>query len=238
MSTSRDYGFTFNGHHSTDFGLRVLDSRVIGEPAKNKVTVQVPYANGLLDLSGVYGTNSFSERELTFPCEFRFGSDEPQRTSIQITQLMRWLTSPVGKIKLVDDAQPDYYYMAEVEQAPAFQEDTVLTDFTVVFTCYPYRFHERSSDLWDPFCFDLDVAQKTAIDLDGIDYVKLINNGETTVTLRIDCDSSFSLVINDETFSVPSGQSASDEIVLDPGENSLSLFGKAHVSFDWFEEVI
>lgn len=238
MSTSNQYGFTFNGHHSSEFGLKVLNTKSMVLPAKTKTTVQVPYQNGLLDLSDLYGSNTFGERTITFPCRLDIGHNDRDRLYNTWTKIINWLMSPTGKRELDDDVQSDFFYKAEVHTAPTISEMSSFCYLTIEFQAYPYRFHERADDLWDPFSFDWDVVQHTTIDVNGSSYLKLINNGETIVTLLIEADSDVTLNLNGEVYSVAKGSTNNDEIMLNPGENTLTLTGNAHVTFDWFEEVI
>ena len=239
MQTSTKYGFTFNGHHTSDFGLRVLSSKSMTLPAKNKVTVQLPYADGLLDLSDVYGTNNFGERTITFPCKIPVGYNDRDELYLAWTKIVNWLMSPAGKIKLEDDVMPDFYYLGEVQQAPQIQEFSVYSYITIVFQCYPYRFHHaNTTDEWDPFRFDLDVAQYTKFDVKRSDDVLLINNGNVAVPLTLETNAPFKVAIGGEVFSVAKGITNSDEILIQPGENNITLIGTGHVSFDWYEEVI
>lgn len=239
MSTSKNYGFTFNGHHSSEFDLSVLSTKSYTLPTKNKVTMQVPYSNGLLDLSGVYGGGPyFGERTITFVCRLPYGDKTYTLTNSKVTKIIRWLMLTSGKTELIDDVQASFYYMAEVQDPPVVTGGSISTEISITFTCYPYRFRERADDLWDPFNFDWDVAQRTTIDVNGSSYIKLINNGETAVTLMIETDGELTLTLNGDTFSVAQGSTNNDEIMLNPGENSLMITGNAHVMFDWFEEVI
>ncbi|MFS1134951.1 hypothetical protein [Enterococcus hirae] len=46
------------------------------------------------------------------------------------------------KTKLIDDVMPDYYYLAEVQEAPTFEEAVRFGTLTVKFQCYPFRISE------------------------------------------------------------------------------------------------
>ncbi|MFT8491557.1 phage tail domain-containing protein [Oenococcus sicerae] len=239
MPTS-DYGFTFNGHHSSEFGIKVLNTKSMTLPAKTKVTVQVPYANGLLDLSGAYGNNSFGERTLVFPCEIKVGYNNMNMLYAKIEKIINWLTSPAGKSKLVDDALPGFYYMAEVQNAPTIQEKSVYSTISVEFTCYPYRFHEvLGSDEWDPFDFETDVAQNTVFSIDGVRNVPLINNGSSDIDLNVIADANLSVSLNGNEFeSISAGESHVFEPKLQCGINIVKIKGNGEISFSWVEEAI
>ena len=89
MSTS-DYGFEFNGHHSSEFDMRVLNSKAVTFPVKNKTTVTVPYRNGVIDLSNVYGDSTFGERTVTFPCTIPYGYLNREELYTRWTQIVNW----------------------------------------------------------------------------------------------------------------------------------------------------
>lgn len=239
MGTS-DYGFTFNGHHSSEFGLKVLASKTATLPNKNKVTVRVPYSNGLLDLSGFYGDNSFGERTVTFPCQFQTGQINGESMYLKQTKIVNWLMSPVGKIKLTDDAMPGYYYLGEVQNAPTFTEGTVFCGVNIVFTCYPYRFRPiDNDDLWDSFNFELDdMAQEAKTDVGGNKTIKLFNLGDIPVKLLIKSSASFNISLNGNSYLIKFGDTNNEDIKLNPGTNKIDLFGSGHIEFNWVEEVI
>lgn len=71
--SSKTYGFTFNGRHSSEFDMRVLDTKQITLPQKRKSLIQLPYSSKQVDLSNVYGENVYDERTITFPCKIPLG---------------------------------------------------------------------------------------------------------------------------------------------------------------------
>ena len=61
------YGITYNNKHSfNDLGLTVLNTRVIETPSKIKITETIPFMNGSYDFSNLYGSASYSDRELNY----------------------------------------------------------------------------------------------------------------------------------------------------------------------------
>ena len=238
MSTS-SYGFTFNGHHSSEFGLNVLANKAMTLPSKNKITVSVPYSSKVLDLSDIYGANVLGERTITFPCRVNIGYLHREELYTRWTEILDWLMSPTGKIKLIDDTMPDFYYLGEVQTAPTITENTTFADFSIVFQCDAYRYrHIDGSDLWDPFRFDLDIAQKTAFDVKGQGQAFLISQSLSNVQLNVTATAPFTLSLNNESFQIPAGITKNPDIVIQRGQNNIIMLGTGNISFDWYEGVI
>jgi phage-related protein len=234
-----NYGFTFNGQHSSEFGLKIMDNKQIGFPTKNKVTVQVPYSSGLVDLSNIYNNNSYSERTITFPCRIGVGTNQPQKMYANVSRVVNWLTNTTGKVKLTDDAMGRFYYLGEVQEAPVLTESSVYCDLNIVFTCYPFKFREVNyQDLWDPFDFENDISQICVFDVERRISINLYNQSVNAVKLLITANSDFEININGQGFSIKSGKNDNDSIKLNPGFNTISVAGKGHIEFNWIEEMI
>ena len=147
--------------------------------------------------------------------------------------------SPTGKIKLIDDTMPDFYYLGEVQTAPTITENTTFADFSIVFQCEAYRYrHIDGSDLWDPFRFDLDIAQKTAFDVKGQEQAFLISQSLSNVQLNVTATAPFTLSLNNDSFQISKGTTANPDIVIRPGQNNITMVGTGNISFDWYEGVI
>ena len=222
--SSKTYGFTFNGRHSSEFDMRVLDTKQITLPQKRKSLIQLPYSSKQVDLSNVYGENVYDERTITFPCKIPFGREDPYELYNRVTEITRWLYQPIGKILLRDDAMPNYAFMGEVQTAPTLEENYNFSKLTITFQCDAYRLKKRFDDVWDPFSFDLDAAQETSFDREA----------ELTVT----CENPVDLILNDQRYHLRSGGNSNDELILPKGESLITIVGNGKVSFDWTEEVI
>ena len=236
------YGIRFNGHRSNEFGVDVGVSKVIGFPPKNKVTVTPVGANGVLDLTAAYRP-SFGERTITVPfiiVDHALWTKESMY--VQWTKVVNWLMSPQGKIPLWDDLMSEWHYLAEVQDAPSFDEAATTGTFTVVFQCYPFRIRDKPEfdDVWDDFNFDLDVAMETHLDGASRTRTTLVNLGVADVAITVVANGTGSLIIGDNTISLVNGTNSSTELVLEPGENSVTLVGGSELSADisWYSEVI
>lgn len=233
---SRPYGFEFNGHHSSDFELVVLAEKTVTMPSKRKSQLQLPYRTGYIDLSDLYGLNTYDERTVTFPCRLPYGQENLSLMNIKLTELMNWLMKPTGKILLKDDAMPGYAFLAEVQTAPTIEEGWNFCKVTIVFQCYAYRLKHCYDDVWDTFCFDLDAASNIEADVNGHESILLINTGQNCAKLTINCSSAMSASVNDHVFALKAGDNVNPYMELMPGENTVNLEGTGHVRFDWTEE--
>lgn len=233
---SRPYGFEFNGHHSSDFELVVLAEKTVTMPSKRKSQLQLPYRTGYIDLSNLYGLNTYDERTVTFPCRLPYGQENLSLMNIKLTELMNWLMKPTGKILLKDDAMPGYAFLAEVQTAPTIEEGWNFCKVTIVFQCYAYRLKHCYDDVWDTFCFDLDAASNIEADVKGHESILLINTGQNCAKLTINCSSAMSASVNDHVFALKAGDNVNPYLELMPGENTVNLEGTGHVRFDWTEE--
>ena len=234
---SRPYGFEFNGRHSSEFELRVLDTKSVTLPAKRKSQLQLPYRTGYIDLSNLYGLNTYDERTVTFPCKLPYGRSDLSTLNLKLTELMNWLMKPTGKILLKDDAMPGYAFMAEVQTAPTIEEGWNFCKVTVVFQCYAYRLKRCYDDVWDTFYFNLDAASNIEVDVKGHESVLLINTGHNRVRLTVTCSTAMSASVNDHVFALKAGDNVNPYLELMPGENTVNLEGTGHVKFNWTEEV-
>lgn len=205
-------------------------------PSKRKSQLQLPYRTGYIDLSDLYGLNTYDERTVTFPCRLPYGQENLSLMNQKLTELMNWLMKPTGKTLLKDDAMPGYAFMAEVQTAPTIEEGWNFCKVTIVFQCYAYRLKHCYDDVWDTFCFDLDAASNIEADVKGHKSILLINTGQNCAKLTINCSSAMSASVNDHVFALKAGDNVNPYLELMPGENTVNLEGTGHVRFDWTEE--
>lgn len=226
---SNDYGIEFNGQRSTDFGLEVIYPKEIGLPAKSKILQTLPYSNTVLDLSELYGGQPYSERTIKLAFNvYQFGRVDKDKLYIIFTKAINWLMGPSHKVKLKDDVMSDYYFLGEVQSAPAFAEVLRSGTLTAEFTCYPFRIHElaEGADVWDSFNFELDVAQETTYQINGSRTVTLINSGQPVACM---VTTTGSLSVSDI---------GTSDFMLPSGVTTLTVTGNGQITFTWHKEVI
>lgn len=232
------FGITFNGLHSyDDFGLTVAE-KTIGNPSKIKTKERVPHSNQVYDFSGVYGGQEYEERQLTYV--FNVKDYDKRMIAIKKIESLNWIMNVNEKTKLVDDYIEGYYFLAEVEEAPDFEEMRFHGTLTVTFTAYPFKIGEleEGNDIWDTFNFLLDVAQITEFRVRGRKNVILYNVGANIVYPIIRATSPMQIIKDGITYNIQAGEIESRVFFLNIGENPMTILGSGTISFHFRKELI
>ncbi|HEP1818423.1 TPA: phage tail protein [Streptococcus suis] len=239
--TVKRYGIHFNGLHSVhDLGILTLESKSIGIPNKKKVTVQVPFSNEVYDFSTVYGGQLYDQRQLVYNFKIKnrlHGSKEAM--NMEKINILNWLFGTTGYTKLVDDAIPGYYFLAEVQGNTSFEEEWAHGVLKVTFTAYPFKIAEKAEgdDIWDDFNFELDVFQATEFDVDGTLTTTIVNPSISLARPEITASSDFTVILNNTEHTIKRGTATYDYFTFDK-INTVTIKGKGHISFKWFKELI
>ena len=234
------YGIIFDGQRSNDFGLDVADKDV-GMPTKKKIIQELPYSNHVLDLSEIYGNQQYEERTYEMTFIVRDAEDwSKDRLYTMWTKTVNWLMNPSHKVKLVDDIMSNYYYLAEVQKEPDWEEFRSYGKLKVEFTCYPFRIAElaEGNDIWDDFNFELDIAQNTDYEINGSRTITLFNVGSNSVAPQLISTANFIITMNGQQFTLGAGTYDSPDFMLQIGENTLTVAGTGKLSFVWHKELI
>lgn len=240
MNNLYDYGIRFNGRHSSELGLDVIDKQ-ISFPGKNKVMISIPHSNYIYDFSEVYGTQNYTER--TFSVTFNILNRSlwtKDSMYIQWTKVLDWLMKPSKKIPLYDDIMKDYYYLGEVQVKPDMDELKYRGKLTVVFQCYPFRIYElqEGNDIWDTFNFELDMAQLVKHDIKGSKSISLFNVGMSNLAPVVVASSQMEIRHKGKSYKVLSGENKIAGFYLLPGINELEVIGNGTIEFKFYKEVI
>lgn len=237
------YGIRFNGKHSyKDMGVTLGVERNIGYPEKEKIKVKVPFSNVEYDFSEIYGDQTYTERPLTYTLNIldRHTANTTEQINAIETSISNWFMNSNGKQRLYDDAMPGYYYLAEVEGGLNFDELWNHGTLTVEFTAYPFKISElqEGNDIWDTFNFLLDYAQVTEFVINGTEEIILYNPGTPNVQPKIINSSTFEVEKDGIVYTIPSGETHSQDFTLKTGENKLTVTGNGTIEFIFHKELI
>ena len=232
------YGITYNNKHSfNDLGLTVLNTKVIKVPSKIRITETIPFMNGSYDFSNLYGSNCYTERQLEY--EFLIKASDNTGLELKRMKVENWLLSSNGKIPLIDDNVPGYYYKAECISTD-FEDLNNIGKLKAIFTAYPLKIGEayEGNNLWDSFNFELDVLQDTKFTVNNNSIVSIYNTSIVDIEPIVIASSQFEIVKDNITYSFKAGESKDYRFKLKPGANNLTLKGNGTIEFRFRKEVL
>lgn len=158
-----------------DWFIVPLGRPVIAPPKQKRNTIDIPGANGVLDLSNsLTHYPVFENREGTI--DFAVLNDKPGYDWLTVyTKMMKFLQGNTVKMFLEDD--PKFFYEGQVWVDDwDSRNDGTWSEVTLGYDFQPYRrsiYTSIDEWLWDPFNFETDVIQTTqfnAIRIDSDDW--------------------------------------------------------------------
>lgn len=212
-----------------DWGL-LLQSLTISMPEAKISQVDIPGANGMIDLTEAMGTVKYNNRVL------QMIFDVPG-------DLQDWhgLTSQIGdylhgkRLKIILDTDPEYYYIGRLS-LNSEKSSYLINRITITGDMEPYKYELLSSLedwLWDPFDFETGLIRE---------YKDLVVNG----TLKVDIPGTRKEVLPTFTtskamqvewkgvkYDLPAGTTKLYAISIPEGDHELIFYGNGIVSIDY-----
>jgi predicted phage tail component-like protein len=195
--------------------------------------------NGSYDFStvGSSGENVFEERSI----KVDFNTLEKSRSLLYIkySEVMEWLLD-VGQAQLIFTDMPDYYYLAEVESAPSFEEVIKrLGIIEVEFRAEPFKtgVDYAGNNIWDTFNFEEDALQDNEFDINNTLTVTIYNPGRAIVPV-INVNSAMTATIGTYTANLAAGDNKDYKFKLQTGDNSITITGTGHIKFLFRKEML
>lgn len=220
------YGITFNGKHSLrDLGL-YAENKIINAPPKKKITDSVPFMHGVYDFStiGSNGEQVFDLRTVTVTLRIIAYSVEEVHTVYG--QALEWLMD-YGEHELVFDFMPDFYFMAEVQDAPDWDKFLRYGLLSVDFICRPFKIGTSyvGDDIWDTFNFITDYTMYTNIfTVDNAALFEVYNPGRPiSPVLNVNTPMKFIFEGSDTIHQLATGDNKIYEFKLKTGLNNIGF---------------
>lgn len=233
-------GFSFNGKHSyNDFNL-IVESKSIQPPAKKKVKESIPGMNGYYDFSTVVSGGEPVYDTRAIPVKIFFQESSRERLYTLYSKVLEWLLN-ARQSQLVFDFDSGYYYLAEVEEAPSFEEFIMVGELDIKFIAEPYKYgvDNYGSLLWDNIDFDLpDYIEDTSFTISGSKTVSIYVPGSHSIVPDVKSDSNMSCTLNNYTAIFTPSKTTDWGFVLKPGLNSISVTGTGNIDFQFRKETL
>lgn len=207
-------GVQFGEYHSfLDFGL-ILTSYTIGEAKPKTETVDVPGADGVLDLTEYFGDVKFKNRTLSFTFAVIGGASEfPTRFSA--------LQDAIGgrKLHITLDDDMDFYYIGRVT-VNEWKSKPRVGSITISCDCEPYKYKTSETVV---------VSRIT-----GFDTV-VYQNLRKRVTPTFAVSAPVTITYGKTSMDVAAGEFASPSIEFVQGQNAVTYTGDAVVTVRYRE---
>ena len=232
-------GVTFGDKHTwRDWGLKWLGCE-LPMPEPRTISVEVPGLDGVLDYTQALTNEAcLANREIVLTFD-RMDADLAswQRVYSQIAAACHG-----KKLRIILDTDPDYYYYGRVSLSASKESERVSqVVFTVDADPYKYELVSSGEDwLWDSFNFETGVIRY---------YKELSVSGSRTVTCIgvqrpvipvFYCSAAMSVSFGGQSYQIYPKIDGSriPEIVLQPGENTLTFTGDGTVTIDYRGSVL
>ncbi len=220
-------GVTLGGYHSiNDLGL-VLQTVNVPLPVPKTSIVDVPGADGVIDLTEAFGSVKMQNRIITMTFTDRDHYRYRYSNGSRVANMLHG-----KKVQIIFDEDPYYYYYGRLTFGE-FLPNGSTRELTITADCEPYKYdiHETDEDwLWDPFNFLIGVIRDYGdIAVNGSETVTVIGGQQNTIPV-ITVDAAMTVTFNGSTYNLAVGANKNYNIILEPGENELTFTGTGTVS--------
>lgn len=208
-------GVKFGNFHSwNDFSL-ILSNKKIGSPNAKITTVEIPGADGVLDISEFFGDIKYKNRTLSFD----FSTIVPQSEFLNLFSMIQNAIHG-RKVRIVLDDDPDFYYIGRISVSE-WKADKNIGKITVDCDCEPYKYK----------------MNKTVMTFAVTDSVTaILSNLRKQVVPQFTSSGAIQIEFGGSTYSISSaGTFTVPEIVLTAGNNEISFTGTANVTVEYQE---
>lgn len=210
-------GITFGTYHSYDDFSLILNSKEVAAPKPKTVEIDVPGADGTLDLTEFFGETKFENATH----KFQFSTLVPQSEFLSLFSTIK--NAIHGKMqRIIFDDDPLFYYVGRCFVS-SFTNEKNIGKVSIECDCEPYKYK----------------AAKTVITkaVSGEDIIVLPNLRKRVVPeVTITADNALHIVY--ETYNVwdlSGGSYTLPELELKAGNNSVSVTGEGTISFAYQE---
>lgn len=197
-------GIKFGNLHSWDDFSLILGSKEMEPPSVKTEIVEIPGADGVLDLTEYFGEPKYGNRKL----KFNFSTNVPQSQFLELfTNVQSKLHGQKMNIVLDDDSE--FYYVGRIFVS-AFENEKSVGKLSIECDCEPFKYKKEltsiSQMLNGSTQFNFRNLRKSVIPTITV-------TGETTI------------VFDNSTFVLSAGTYSDERIMFTGGDNLLTATG-------------
>lgn len=210
-------GIFFGNYHSYDDFHLVLNSKEVGSPSAKTIEIDIPGADGILDMTEFFGSVKFGNVKH----KFQFQTIVPQHDFLSLfSDIKNKIHGQM--IRIIIDDDPYFYYVGRCFVS-AFTNDRNVGSVSVECDCEPYRYKIAETVVTQQISGEADIT---------------LTNMFKRVVPEITIASEGTLHIVYETYNIwdlASGVYALPELELKPGNNVVSVSGTGSITFRYQE---
>lgn len=210
-------GVYFDNLHSYKDFILVLSGKEIGAPAVKEQRLDIPGADGFLDLTDFFGEPKYEDVKH----KFEFTTIVPQNTFL--TQYSMIKNAIHGKkMRIILDDDPLFYYVGRCFVS-GFTSEKGIGTVDVECVCEPYKYR----------------IEKTVVTqaVNGTASITLTNGRKRAVPLiTIQTDTSLNITYGQGLiWDLGAGSYTLPELELTHGANTVTVIGAGTITFEWTE---
>ena len=211
-------GVYFDDIHSF-YDLNLILSAVEVSPASPKTTyVNIPGADGSLDLTEAHGEVKYSDRTIKFTFTMNPSGDLSETAwEEKKMEVSNRLNGRAFKITL--DKDPDYYWVGRCK-IDSFKSNKRVRQFVISATVRPYKLKQSTTRVE----FKVTEEEQTIS----------ISNGRKSVCPSIFCAGNVKIVFNGNTFNLSSGTQKILDIRFTEGINQMIVSGSSGSAIQFY----
>lgn len=194
----------------------MLQSKEIGSPAIKVQKIDIPGADGDLDMTDYFGGAKYENVKH----KFEFATIAPRNEHLTLfSTIKNAIHGKKGRI--IIDGDPSYFYLGRCSVS-AFTNDKGAGYVTVECDCEPYKYKLNKT-----------LATQA---VEGTETVVLTNGRKRAVPeVTVVTESGLHIVYNDFIWDLGTGSYTLPELELVEGNNIVTVTGTGSIAFEWQE---
>lgn len=206
-------GIKFNDIHSY-YDLGLILSKCEIEPASPKTNyIEIPCADGSIDLSEANGEIKYNNRNVKFT--FSVINENFEEKKMEICNLLNGV-----KCKITLDKDADFYFLGRCTVGEHKKEKKV-GNITISAVCNPYKYRQNETI--------------RTYNLDGEEKTITIENGRKSVVPVIENEQNLQITFENKIINLKAGKNMSPNLILKFGMNTIKLLGNGEVKLTYQE---
>ena len=210
-------GITFGNLHSYNDLNLILESKEIGSPDVKENKIDIPGADGSLDMTDFFGEPKYED----VTHKFDFSTIVPQAQFLSLYSTVK--NSLHGKkMRIILDDDPLFFYQGRIKVLP-FTNEKNIGKISIECDCEPYKYK----------------LAKTVVSaaVSGTKVISLTNSRKHAVPeVTIATSGSLNLVFQSvNVWDLGSGSYTLPELELVEGVNTVTVTGTGNITFAWQE---